>query len=120
MTIPGLKFAANGLFYRTRKNQNFSANLRIQVGPIKAGEPKTEDSVRVVSLPASALAALHTQCRRQEQFRQKYGQDYRRDLDLIFAKPDGTPLKPDSVSSSVSLLCRRLKAGIFIMEVLST
>jgi len=27
---------------------------------------------------------------------------------LIFANPDGTPLKPDSVSSAVSLLCRRL------------
>jgi Phage integrase family len=26
-------------------------------------------------------------------------------LNLIFANPDGTPLKPDSVSASVSLLC---------------
>ena len=31
------------------------------------------------------------------------------DLDLIFANPDGTPLRPDSVSASVSALCRRLK-----------
>jgi hypothetical protein len=30
--------------------------------------------------------------------RQKYGADYRADLDLIFANPDGTPLRPDSVS----------------------
>jgi hypothetical protein len=41
------------------------------------------------------------------------GQDhlprYRADLDLIFANPDGTPLKPDSVSACVSLLSRRLK-----------
>jgi hypothetical protein len=29
----------------------------------------------------------------------QYGQDYRRDLDLIFANPDGSPLKPDSVSA---------------------
>jgi integrase len=72
-------------------------------------DPKTEDSVREVSLPASALLALDTQRKRQEQFRQQHGPDYRRDLDLIFANPDGTPLKPDSVSSSVSLLCRRLK-----------
>jgi hypothetical protein len=28
---------------------------------------------------------------------------------LIFANPDGTPLKPDSVSAPVSALCRRLK-----------
>jgi integrase len=30
-------------------------------------------------------------------------------LDLIFANPDGTPLRPDSISSAVSLLFRRLK-----------
>src|SRR5262249_30172874 len=41
-------------------------------------------------------------------FRQQFGADYRSDLDLIFANPDGTPLKPDSVSAAVSLLCRRL------------
>ena len=34
---------------------------------------------------------------------------YKGDLDLIFANPDGTLLKPDSISSSVSLLFRRLK-----------
>lgn len=35
--------------------------------------------------------------------------DYRRDPDLIFADPGGEPLKPDSVSSKVALLCRKLK-----------
>ena len=34
--------------------------------------------------------------------------DYRADLDLIFANPDGTPLRPNSISSAVSLLFRRL------------
>jgi integrase len=38
----------------------------------------------------------------------QFGPDYHADLDLIFWNPDGTPLKPDSVSASVSLLCRRL------------
>jgi hypothetical protein len=32
------------------------------------------------------------------EFRQQYSPDYRADLDLIFANPDGRPLKPDSVS----------------------
>jgi site-specific recombinase XerD len=72
-------------------------------------DPKTEDSARVVSLPASVLNALDTQRRPQKGFHQQYGSDYRADLDLIFANPDGTPLKPDSVSASVSALCRRLK-----------
>src|ERR1019366_2004277 len=33
----------------------------------------------------------------------------RAELDLIFPNPDGTPLKPDSISAAVSLLFRRLK-----------
>ena len=68
---------------------------------------KTEKPRRV-ELPASVLAPLEAHRRQQEQFRQQFGPDYRADLDLIFANPDGTPLKPDSVSAAVSLLCRRL------------
>jgi integrase len=34
---------------------------------------------------------------------------YRSDLDLIFAEPDGSPLKPDSISAAVSALFKRLK-----------
>jgi len=30
-----------------------------------------------------------------DKFREQLGSDYRSDLDLIFANPDGTPLKPD-------------------------
>jgi integrase len=70
---------------------------------------KTEDSVRPVSLPASTISALESHRQRQEVFRQQFGRDYRTDLDLIFANPDGTPLKPDSVSATISALCRRLK-----------
>jgi integrase len=47
--------------------------------------------------------------KRQHEFRQQFGSDYRADLDLIFANTDGTPLKPDSVSATVSALFRRLK-----------
>ena len=64
---------------------------------------------RPVSLPASAIAALNAHRKRQDKFRHQFGPDYRADLDLIFANPDGTPLKPDSISASVSLLFRRLK-----------
>jgi integrase len=70
---------------------------------------KTEDSTRPVSLAVSTLAALDAHRRRQDEFRQQFGPDYRSDLDLIFANPDGTPLKPDSVSATVSALCRRLR-----------
>ena len=54
------------------------------------------------------LAALDAHRRRQNEFREQFGPDYRADIDLIFANPDGTPLRPNSVSSAVSLLFRRL------------
>jgi integrase len=63
---------------------------------------------RDVKVPASALAALEAHRKRQDEFREKFGPAYRADLDLIFANPDGTPLRPNSVSSVVSLLFRRL------------
>ncbi|HYL36491.1 MAG TPA: site-specific integrase [Bryobacteraceae bacterium] len=68
----------------------------------KTGKP------RRVNLPESVLVPLDAHRKRQDEFRRRFGPDYRADLDLIFANPDGTPLKPDSVSASVSLLCRRL------------
>jgi integrase len=69
---------------------------------------KTEQP-RPVALPASAVIALNAHRRQQDEFRRRFGPDYRTDLDLIFANPDGTPLKPDSVSASVSALFKRLK-----------
>jgi integrase len=45
----------------------------------------------------------------QDELRGKFGTDYSADLDLIFTNPDGTPLKPDSISASVSNLFRKLK-----------
>jgi integrase len=71
-------------------------------------DTKTPKSIRLVSLPASAVKALNTHRLRQEEFRKQFGADYA-EGDLIFANPDGTPAKPDSVSSAVSLLCKRLK-----------
>ena len=60
-------------------------------------------------LPESAIAALEVHEKKQDDLRQKFGPDYRSDLDLAFANPDGTPLKPDSVSATVSALFKRLK-----------
>jgi integrase len=76
---------------------------------LKFKDPKTEDSARPVSLPASTLTALDQHRQKQAAFRTQFGPDYRADLDLIFANPDGTPLRPDSISSAVSLLFRKLK-----------
>jgi|HubBroStandDraft_6_1064221.scaffolds.fasta_scaffold46572_5 integrase len=70
---------------------------------------KTEDSVRPVTLPPSTLRTLERHRKQHDELRVPFGPDYRADLDLIFANPNGTPVKPDSVSAAVSALCRRLK-----------
>lgn len=70
-------------------------------------DTKTED-IRVIGLGTEALAALEVHRKQQDEFREKFGPTYRKDLDLIFCNPDGTPLKPNSVSATVSLLFRRL------------
>jgi hypothetical protein len=62
---------------------------------------------RPISLPASAIAALEKHRKRQDEFRRQFGPEYR--TDLIFANPDGSPFKPDSISAAVSPLFRRLK-----------
>lgn len=67
------------------------------------------DEPRRVTLPDSAIASLDAHRVQQQIFREQFGPDYRADLDLIFANPDGTPLKPDSISASVSALFKRLK-----------
>jgi integrase len=64
---------------------------------------------RRIELPPTMPAILARHRERQDEFRRQFGTDYRSDLDLIFANPDGTPLKPDSVSGTVSRLCRTLK-----------
>lgn len=95
----------------SRQPVELTANVHCLLGQtrqvLKFKGTKTERPRRV-ELPGSVLAPLEAHSRQQEKFRQQFGTDYRTDLDLIFANPDGTPLKPDSISSAVSLLCRRL------------
>jgi integrase len=69
---------------------------------------KTEE-IRVLGLPPETFTSLEAHRQKQAEYRAKYGTDYRADLDLIFANPDGTPLRPDSISATVSALFKRLK-----------
>jgi integrase len=66
------------------------------------------DEPRKVEMPPSLPALLEAHRLRQDKFRRQFGASYRSDLDLIFANPDGTPLMPNSVSSTVARLCRKL------------
>jgi integrase len=65
---------------------------------------------RKVELPPSTIPILQRHKEKQNEFRAQFGPRYRADLDLIFANPNGSPLDPNSVSSTVSRICR--KAGL--------
>jgi integrase len=82
---------------------------KVRVHDVLAFKSTKTEKPRVVVLPESAITVLAEHRERQEEFRHQFGPDYRADLDLIFAHPDGTPLKPDSISASVSGLFKRLK-----------
>jgi integrase len=67
------------------------------------------DNPHVAKIPEKTLPKLEAHRKRQNEFRLQFGPDYRNDLDLIFANPNGSPLKPDSISATVSALFKRLK-----------
>ena len=63
---------------------------------------------RPVSLPESVLIRLRATEEGRTSSDGSLVPNTRTNLDLIFANADGAPLRPDSISASVSLLCRRL------------
>jgi integrase len=80
-----------------------------QTNKMLAFKTTKTDNPRRIKLPDSILAKLEEHRKQQDEFRRQFGPDYCADLDLVFSNPDGSPLKPDSVSASVSLLFRKLK-----------
>ena len=62
--------------------------------------PKNEKTRRI-SLPPTAVEVLQDHRRAQQEFRNAYAGDYRTDLDLVFANPQGYYLKPNTVSPAV-------------------
>jgi integrase len=65
---------------------------------------------REISLPKSSIEMLRNHRASQVENRHLYGPDYRDDLNLVFATPEGDYLKPDSMTSKVCLLAT--KAGL--------
>jgi integrase len=74
-------------------------------------EPKTPAGYRTLTLPESTVKLLVDHRKAQSEARLLFGPDYRSDLDLIICNPDGEPLKPDSISGTVSNYLKRLKVG---------
>jgi integrase len=69
-------------------------------------EPKNK-KFRVITIPSSALKKMEAHRKKQQPYREHFGDSYQGDF--IFCNPDGSPLKPDTISATVSLLFRNLK-----------
>lgn len=78
-------------------------------GEIGFKSTKTRQA-RTVTIPPSLMEYLRIHREQQEELRRMFGPDYRADLDLIFADPDGTYRKPDNVSATARDLAA--KAGL--------
>lgn len=77
----------------------------------KAGhriKPTKNRRVRRFPLPETAIRALQEHFNRQGTMRAHFGRDYRADLNLVFGAPDGSYLKPDSITSKVCLAAKRV------------
>ncbi|HEV3330502.1 MAG TPA: tyrosine-type recombinase/integrase [Bryobacteraceae bacterium] len=70
---------------------------------------KTEKP-RELPLPAIAIEILRNHRGAQTENRRLFGPDYRDDLNLVFATPEGDYLKPDTLTAKVCLLAS--KAGM--------
>jgi len=72
-------------------------------------EPKTAKGRRSVSLSPNAVLSLKAHREQQEMLRAMRGSALSED-DMVFSQPDGSPLKPDTVSHAFIAIAR--KAGL--------
>jgi len=88
-------------------NQLMIGHSLSQVGQgVFLKEPKNK-KFRTITIPPSALKKLQAHRKKQQPYREHFGNSYQGDF--IFCNPDGSPLKPDTISASVSLLFRSQK-----------
>jgi len=69
-------------------------------------QPKTTKSRRLIALSPSTVAVLRKHQEAQHKLRQALGIPFS-DNDLVFCKPDGSPLLPDSVTQAWRNLAKR-------------
>ncbi len=103
LTWPDLEFHTDPPVVVISKSlEQTKAGLRIKT-------PKN-GRARKLPMPRSAMEVLARHRREQQGFRDRFGTDYRTDLDLVFASPNGDYLKPDSVTAKACLVA--IRAGL--------
>jgi integrase len=93
----------------TGRLMRVSKSLEQTKGALRVKPTKTEKP-REISLPKSAIEVLRIHRGRQAENRRLFGPDYRDDLNLVFATPEGAYLKPDTLTAKICLLTS--KAGL--------
>jgi integrase len=87
---------------------------RVAVGyQVVWSSPKTMKSARVIALDPATCEVLQAHQSRQDEEKALVGDDYH-DEDIIFAKPDGSPVHPDYVSQRFGRLVK--KAGLLMIR----
>ncbi|MDH5327985.1 MAG: site-specific integrase [Gammaproteobacteria bacterium] len=76
-----------------------SRSIQQTKGKVEIKKPKTESSKRTVTIPSIAMEALQTHRIEQNKQRLKLGKIYQNE-DWVFAKPDGSLWKPDSLTQA--------------------
>ena len=94
--ILGLKWSA--VDYKNNRIHIENSVLYSADRGIYEDTPKTETSIRWVSLPVETMQLLRQWQRHQTEERLKLGDNYI-DLDFVFCQDDGQPMHPDSVTS---------------------
>jgi integrase len=100
----GLRWAAADL--DARRVQIVQQRVRGADG-FTYGPPKTAKGRRSIALDAVTVTALWAHRQAQGVIRPAFGPGYQ-DADLVFARADGSPMDPDSVSGTFERIVRRL------------
>jgi integrase len=93
---------AKATFYVSKSLEETKQGLRVK--STKSGRP------RRIPVDPGVLAVLRDHQREQEEHRALYGPDYRSDLNLVFARPDGYYYSPDKLGTRIKAALR--KAGL--------
>lgn len=83
----------------------------------RAGQTKTKTSTRAVPLPPVTVHALRAHRAKQNEERLLFGAGYQ-DAGLVFAKPEGLPLNPNTVLRTFQRLTEGLELPVITLQQL--
>jgi integrase len=78
-----------------------------RIGGLKFKIPKGNKR-RVITMPQFLNESLEAHKQEQEKNRRMFGWDYKTDLDLVMALPDGSPWKPNTFSSAYTRFAEKI------------